>query len=179
MARKRRRIALPADENRPTQERFRQGEIQRETLDYLDPDTRHGGKHKALVYRAVDTVARLLANKTITENEAAAARTFQARFHRANLQGIRASGLERVTGSRNGYHLGSGLEGEHQGLWRSLRRLGWPDAQEARVAYHVLGLGMSIREYAANERWRNVPVPRTRARDALVRAIKGLTPAEP
>jgi len=114
----------------------------------------HGGRTPIIgsARRCRDTLAELLKRGAISAAEEEAGRRFQAEFHRAGLQPLRAADLLRAPGGAGGR---GGAGGAGVALERAVAALGGRDSPLAVLAWEVLGCGQSLREAALGRHLRN------------------------
>jgi hypothetical protein len=137
-----------------------------ESIREADPGTATPAQHG----RAVDTLGAMLANGTITGTMHDAGSTFRRQFRAAALDMLRASPLLRVRGGT-----AETLTERHVAARRkvadALDALGGPDSAAGSCAWHVVGCGASIREWAARRGWNGRPVGYAQAQGILVAAL--------
>jgi hypothetical protein len=104
----------------------------------------------AYPHRVFDTLAALLRNGSIGEREYAAARQFQDDWQRACLDPLSVPSLERSPGQGgNGSGVSEIALGARERIWRTLRGLGGHATPIGQAAWHVLGWGLTVKEFAA------------------------------
>ena len=132
-----------------------------------DPDGRI-----VLHNRAVDVLARMLKSGAITTAMADAGRQFQRQFILAQLDPLRAADICRVPGNGREPHPDDTTLGARQRVHAALQALGGHDAALGSVAWHVLGYGCSIREWALSQGWRGRCVRPEQAQGMLIAAVE-------
>ena len=103
-------------------------------------------------YRVRDTVAILEGSGKLDKRAAEAARRFRDDFAMAHLDGYQVADLSRVLGSGQGgdgpsHHI---IEARDR-VWHALRHLGGIGTPGAMIAWHVLGLGETLKHYGRRE----------------------------
>lgn len=102
--------------------------------------------------RSVDTLAALWRRGTITDEMLAAGRQFEEDFHAAGLHELRAQDLSVPRGGLIDHHIIRVMASRHR-IWSAIDVLGGPVSPIALSAWHVLGMGRSLKEYASLEGW--------------------------
>jgi hypothetical protein len=102
----------------------------------------------AYPHRVFDTLAALLRNGSIGEREYAAARQFQDDWERARLDPLSVPSLERTPGQGGGPALSEIVLGARERVWRALQGLGGHASPIGQAAWHVLGWGLTVKEFA-------------------------------
>ena len=126
----------PLDEGRPA--------LERNALRIADADGNVSHPH-----RVFDTLAALRRNGSIDEREYAAARQFQDDWERARLDPLSIPDLDRTLGRYNGeLHLSELMLRARQQVWQALRGLGGHASPIGQAAWHVLGWGLTVKEFA-------------------------------
>lgn len=150
-----------------------------EPIREADPETGVPVVHR----RAVDTLGMMLANGTITQEMHDAGGVFRTLFRTAALDGIATSQLIRLPGGS------SDPLTERQASARArvavaLDALGGHDSAAGSCAWYVVGLEMSVREWAMRQGWGGRPVAPPQAQGMLVATLGvlaahfGLTPRQ-
>lgn len=162
----------------PTRWRLQHGGFS-EPIREADPDTGTPVEHR----RAVDTLGLMLANGTITHEMHDAGTTFRRLFRAAALDGLRATPLLRVPGG-SGDALTERQASARERVATALDTLGGHESAAGSCAWHVLGLEMSVREWAQRQGWGGRPVAPPQAQGMLVATLAvlarhfGLTPRQ-
>jgi len=113
-------------------------------------EDRDGDLVRAVAVHTQDTLAVLLANGTITAGQESAGRRFQADFHRAALDTLKAVPLEpRIAGMRDD----TVTLAARRRLARVVGLLGGHGAPAVNALWCVIGCGDSIRGWARRERF--------------------------
>jgi len=142
-----------------------------------DPETGTPVSHR----RAIDTLGMMLANGTITPEMHQAGEMFRGLFRSAALDGLRASQLLRVTGG-GGDPLTERQAAVRERVGKALDALGGHDSAAGSCAWYVVGLELSVREWAMRQGWGGRPVAPPQAQGMLVATLCvlaahfGLTP---
>jgi hypothetical protein len=122
-------------------------------------------------HRTVDTLSRMHAAGTIDAAMLEAGRQFQRTFALAQLDPLRAVNLLRVPGGSNASEPGTTALRARERVHRVLAALGGPDSPAGSCAWHVLGYGRSVREWALCQSWNGRPVRQEQAHGILVAAL--------
>ena len=149
--------------------RRHRGRLQLEQAREKDPDG-----HIVVHHRVVDTLRRMLKAGTIDGAMHDAGREFQRSFALAQLDPLRAADLLRMPGGGGGSR-----EPEPGDLWlaarnrvhRALVALGGHDNPAGSCAWHVLGCGRSVREWALRRGGGGRPVRQEQAQGILLAAL--------
>jgi hypothetical protein len=142
-----------------------------------DPDTGSPVAHR----RAVDTLGLMLANGSITPQMHEAGCIFRMLFHSAAIDSMATSQLIRLPSSTDGMMSNRQLDARRR-VTSALDALGGHDSPAGSSIWFVVGLEMSVREWAARRGWSGRPVPQPIAGGILVAALGilamhfGLTP---
>ncbi len=123
--------------------------------------------------RAVDTLGMMLANGTITQQMHDAGGTFRALFHGAALDGMSKSVLLRMPGTMVDTLSDHHMDGRRK-IGAALDALGGHDSAAGSCAWHVMGLEMSVREWAMRQGWGGRPVAPPQAQGMLVATLSVL-----
>lgn len=134
-----------------------------------DPETGGPVQHR----RAVDTLGMMLGNGTITQEMHDAGAVFRRLFRAAALDGLRAMPLLRVPGG-SGDPLTERQATGRERVAAALDALGGHGSAAGSCAWHVLGLEMSIREWAQRQGWAARPVSPPQAQGMLVATLSVL-----
>ena len=141
------------------------GEAMREA----DPETGSPVQHR----RAVDTLGMMLVNGTITQQMHDAGGTFRALFRRAALDGMARSPLIRLPGKTAGALSERNIDARRK-VADALDALGGHDSAAGSCAWHVIGMEMSVREWAMRQGWGGRPVAPPQAQGMLVATLSVL-----
>ena len=120
--------------------------------------------------RAADLLGRLEVNGTITAEMREAGRLFHAHFRAAALDPLRAAPLVRLPGGSKLAET-ERVVGAKRRVMAALDALGGADSAAGSCAWHVLGCGASIREWALRQGWGGRPVGHPQAQGILVAAL--------
>jgi hypothetical protein len=167
----RRRAATPKPEraDQPSRWRVQHGPVSAPER-IADPET---GVPVA-VRRAIDTLALMVGNGTITRDMHAAGEAFRAQFRAAALDPLRARSLIRLPGS-TGESVTEHQAAARERVARALAALGGPASPAGSCVWHVVGCELSIREWAASQGWNGRPIGHVQAQGILVAALGMLT----
>lgn len=138
----------------------------------ITPLHRGTGPDEAAVARrrTADLLGLLEANGTVTPAMRDAGRLFHADFRAAALDPLRAAPLVRIPGG-TGPTETERVVGAKRKVMAALEALGGVDSAAGSCAWHVLGCGASIREWAARRGWNGRPVGHAQAQGVLVAAL--------
>ena len=142
------------------------GRLRTEDVRDEDPKGRIVAHH-----RAVDTLGKMLKAGTIDAPMHDAGRTFQRSFILAQLDPLRAVDLLRVPGSSREPEPGNLQQAAGNRVHRALLALGGHDSPAGSCAWHVLGCGRSVREWALRQGWGGRPVRQEQAQGMLVATL--------
>ncbi len=134
-----------------------------------DPETGSPVQHR----RAVDTLGLMLANGTITVEMQEAGAMFRTAFRLAALDGLRAMPLLRTPGG-GGDSLTDRQAAARERVGSAMDALGGHGSAAGSCAWHVLGLEMSVREWAQRQGWGGRPVAPPQAQGMLVATLSVL-----
>jgi len=134
-----------------------------------DPETGVPVAHR----RAVDTLGMMLANGTITQEMHDAGATFRSLFYMAALDGVTRSALLRQPGGISDDLSERSLDARRR-VAAALNALGGHDSAAGSCAWYVVGLEMSVREWAMRQGWGGRPVPPPQAQGMLVATLSVL-----
>jgi hypothetical protein len=167
--RKAKRAATPREDlAKPSKWRLQHGGFSAPIRE-ADPDTGTPVEHR----RAVDTLGMMLANGTITPQMHEAGAIFRTLFRSAALDGLRASQLLRLPGG-GGDPLTERQASARARVAAALDALGGHDSAAGSCAWHVVGLEMSVREWAQRQGWGGRPVAPPQAQGMLVATLSVL-----
>ncbi len=131
-----------------------------------DPETGGPVQHR----RAVDTLGTMLANGTITQEMHEAGCIFRTLFRSAAIDSMSTSQLIRLPNSTADRTSNRQLDA-HRRVLEALNALGGHDSPAGSSVWFVVGLEMSVREWAARRGWSGRPVPQPIAGGILVAAL--------
>ena len=137
-----------------------------EPIRAADPETGTPVAHR----RAVDTLGLMLANGSITPQMHEAGCIFRTLFRSAAIDGIATSQLIRLAGATGGEMSGRQIDARRR-VNTALDALGGHDSPAGSCVWFVVGLEMSVREWAARRGWSGRPVPQPIAGGILVAAL--------
>jgi len=175
---KRATTAPREDLAKPSKWRLQHGGFSEPTRE-ADPETGLTVVHR----RAVDTLGQMLANGTITPQMHEAGCIFRTLFRSAAIESMATSQLIRLAGSTADQMSGRQIDARRRVL-AALDALGGHDSPAGSCVWFVVGLEMSVREWAARRGWSGRPVPQPIAGGILVAALGilamhfGLTPRQ-
>jgi hypothetical protein len=115
----------------------------------------------------------MLANGTITVGMRDAGELFHNAFRTAALDPLRPMSLLRVPGGSE-MTLTERTEAARHRVYRALDALGGAGSPAGSCAWHVIGCGMSIREWAVSCGWGGRIVGHTQAQGMLIAALGAL-----
>ncbi|MBU8541898.1 DUF6456 domain-containing protein [Falsiroseomonas tokyonensis] len=172
------KVAKPKldDLAKPSKWRLQHGGFS-EPIREADPETGSPVQHR----RAVDTLGLMLANGNITPQMHEAGCIFRTLFRSAAIDSMSTSQLIRLPGSTADRLSNRQLEARRRVL-AALDALGGHDSPAGSCVWFVVGLEMSVREWAARRGWSGRPVPQPIAGGMLVAGLGilamhfGLTP---
>jgi hypothetical protein len=149
----------------PTKWRLQHGGFS-DPIREADPETGLTVVHR----RAVDTLGVMLSNGTITPAMHDAGQVFRTQFQRAALHGVRIASLLRITGTpQPSLTEAQGMAREK--VARALAALGGFDSPCGSIAWHVLGLEISIRDWARRQGWGGRLMHPAQAQGTLISAL--------
>jgi hypothetical protein len=131
-----------------------------------DPDGRTVYHH-----RTVDTLGKMLRAGTITQEMHDAAKDFQAAFIVANLDPLRALPILRVPGTGREPDLSERQLHARRRVHQAVQALGGLPSPAGSCVWHVVGLQLSVREWALRQGWGGRPVRQEQAQGILVAAL--------
>jgi hypothetical protein len=125
-------------------------------------------------HRTIDTLGRLYRNGVIDDATHEAAREFQRDFTIASLESVRALPLARIPGSGQEPTLTEKQVFARRRVHRAMEALGGHDSPAGSVVWHVVGGGLSVRQWALRQRWGGRSMRVDEAQGALVAALSVL-----
>jgi len=168
--RKPKRAATPREDlSRPSKWRLQHGGFS-EAIREADPESGSPVQHR----RAVDTLGLMLAHGSITPQMHEAGSIFRTLFRSAALDGIATSQLIRLAGATGGDPLTERQASARARVAAALDTLGGHDSAAGSCAWHVVGLEMSVREWAMRQGWGGRPVAPPQAQGMLVATLSVL-----
>jgi hypothetical protein len=153
------------DLSKPSPWRLQHGGFS-EPIREADPETGSPVQHR----RAVDTLGLMLANGTITPEMHDAGAQFRSLFRAAALDGLRAVPLLRVPGG-SGDPLTERQAAARERVGAAMDMLGGFDSAAGSCAWHVIGLELSVREWAQRQGWGGRPIAPPQAQGMLVATL--------
>ncbi len=178
MAGKRKAKRAIDDLAKPSKWRLQHGDFS-EPVREADPETGTPVAHR----RAVDTLGQMLLNSTITPQMHEAGCIFRTLFRSAALDSIATTQFVRLSGVTADTMSGRQLDARRR-VGKALDALGGHDSPAGSCVWFIVGLEMSIREWAARRGWSGRPVPQPIAGGMLVAGLGilamhfGLTPRQ-
>jgi hypothetical protein len=164
--RKPKRVATGHEDlSKPSRWRLQHGGFSKPIRE-ADPDTGGPVEHR----RAVDTLGLMLANGTITSEMHEAGCIFRSLFRAAAFDGIRTMPLIRVRGAAAGSPSDRSTDARRK-VAAALDALGGHDSAAGCCAWHVVGLELSVREWAMRQGWGGRSVSPPQAQGMLVAAL--------
>ena len=100
------------------------------------------------VSRTLDLMATMLQRGSITPQQAAAGRRFRTLFEVAGLQTLRAKDISKPPGTHGGEPLADRTITARQVIGEAIESLGGHGTPTASAAWHVLGSGKTVKEWA-------------------------------
>lgn len=152
----------------PSKWRLQHGDVS-DPIREADPETGTPVQHR----RAVDTLGMMLANGTITQQMHDAGGYFRALFRRAALDGMARAPLIRLPGKTADALSERNIDARRK-VADALDALGGHDSAAGSCAWHVVGMEMSVREWAMRQGWGGRPVAPPQAQGMLVAALSVL-----
>jgi hypothetical protein len=153
------------DLSKPSKWRLQHGAFSEPIRD-TDPETGSPVQHR----RAVDTLGMMLTNGTITPQMHEAGQIFRTLFRSAALDGIATSQLVRLSGATADGMTSRQIDARRR-VAEALDALGGHDSPAGSCVWFVVGLEMSVREWAARRGWNGKPLPQPIAGGMLVAAL--------
>ena len=157
------------DLSKPSKWRLQHGNFSAAGFD-ADPETGAVVVHR----RAVDTLGMMLANGTITQEMHDAGVLFGVLFRKAAIEHVATSAFLRSPG-RTADHLSETSVHARIKIADAMDVLGGHDTAAGSCAWHVLGTGASVREWAIRRGWGGKPVAPPQAQGMLVATLCVLT----
>jgi hypothetical protein len=157
------------DLSKPSKWRLQHGGFD-EGVRGTDPDTGTPLLHR----RAVDSLGVLLANGSITPQMHEAGVIFRAVFQRAALDRVRTMPMIRIPGGRADL-LSESQTAAREGVARAMTRLGGFGSPAGSIAWYVLGLEHSVRDWALRQGWNGRAVTPALAHGILLGTLGILT----
>jgi hypothetical protein len=122
-------------------------------------------------HRIVDTLSRMQKAGTITAPMVDAGRIFQRQFILAQLDPLRAPDICRIPGNGREPDPADRTLGARRQVHGAIQALGGHDGPLGSVAWHMLGRGCSVREWAQRQGWGGRLVRREQAEGMLIAAL--------
>lgn len=168
--RKAKRTATPREDlSKPSKWRLQHGGFD-EAARGTDPDTGTPILHR----RAVDSLGVLLANGSITPQMHEAGEIFRAVFQRAALDRVRTMPIIRIPGGRADL-LSESQTAARERVARAMTHLGGFGSPSGSIAWYVLGLEHSVRDWALRQGWNGRAVTPALAHGILLGTLGILT----
>lgn len=150
---------------KPSKWRLQHGRFS-EPIREADPDTGTPVQHR----RAVDTLGLMLANGNITPQMHEAGCIFRTLFRSAAIDSMSTSQLIRLPGSTADRLSNRQIDARRRVL-SAMDALGGHDSPAGSCIWFVVGVEMSVREWAARRGWSGRPVPQPIAGGMLVAGL--------
>jgi hypothetical protein len=154
----------------PTEERQRQGPIERVVRPIADDAGR-----SARPYRAIDTLAAMQRRGSITPGMRQAAEDFRVRFLAAHLDPLRALDYSRprdaMGRAKASGEPGLRVESAREHVWRAIVAIGGPGSPGGSCLWHVVGWERSLKEWAFEQGWNGRRVSQEAASGILIAAL--------
>jgi hypothetical protein len=122
-------------------------------------------------HRTVDTLGKMLRSGTITPEMHDAAKDFETTFIVANLEPLRALPILRVPGTGREPDLNERQLHARRRVQEAVKALGGHDSPAGSLLWHVIGSGLSLRQWAIRQGWGGRPVRQEQAQGILVAAL--------
>lgn len=161
----RRSRGVGEDLSRPSQWRLQHGGFD-DGVRGADPETGTPILHR----RAIDSLGVLLANDTITAQMHEAGVVFRTLFQRAAFERIRTMPLLRIAGS-TADPLTESQAVAREKVVRAIDALGGFSSPSGSIAWYVIGLEQTIREWTMRQGWGGRPMNPAQAQGALLGAL--------
>ena len=165
MASKRKPKRVIEELAKPSKWRLQHGDFSEPTRD-ADPETGTPVAHR----RAVDTLGQMLLNGTITPQMHEAGCIFRTLFRSAAIDSIATTQFVRL-GAATADTMSVRQVDARRRVTRALDALGGHDSPAGSCVWFVVGLEMSVREWAARQGWSGRPVPQPIAGGMLVAGL--------
>jgi hypothetical protein len=132
----------------------------------VDPDGRIVVHH-----RTVDSLAQMLRAGTITLKMHDAARDFRTAFCVANLDPLRATPIHRIPRRGREPELTERQLDARRRVHEAIQVLGGINSPAGSCVWHVVGLQLSVREWALRQGWNGRPMRQEQAQGILIAAL--------
>ena len=158
----------------PTEERYRQGAIERLNSPIADETG-----SPARPYRTIDILATMERRGSITQGMRRSGEDFRVHFATAQLDPLRAFDYSRPRDNRTGSTKIDGLaglriEGAREHVWRAIVAVGGPNSPAGSCLWHVIGWERSLKEWALERGWNGRRVSQEAASGILIAALGSL-----
>jgi len=138
-----------------------------EAVRSADPETGTPVAHRY----AMDTLAVMLSNGTITSEMRDAGEMFRKQFRFAALDTLRPMPLIRIPGGRGGDTTTEQQFQARERVAAAIDALGGPGSPAGACVWHVVGLENSITEWARRSGWCGRPIGHAQGQGVLVSAL--------
>lgn len=125
-----------------------------ETVDLREKSPTTGRLELRKVRKTVDALTLMFRAGSIDEAMLKAGREFEADFALAHLDPSRAADIGRLPGGAGGQEADAVYRAKDR-VWRALRRLGGHGTPIGQAAWWVVGVGLTVGEFARRQRWGN------------------------
>jgi hypothetical protein len=166
--RSKRHVPTLEELSKPSRWRLQHGGFSEPVRD-TDPDTGTPVQHR----RAVDSIAAMLGNGTISPEMHDAAVAFRTTFRAAALDDLQPMALDRISGGAGDGMTERNLHARRKAA-AAMAALGGFGSAAGSIVWHVVGLEASIREWAQRQGWGGRPVGAPQAQGMLVAALSVL-----
>jgi len=163
--RSKRHVPTLEELSKPSHWRLQHGGFSEPVHD-TDPETGTPVQHR----RAVDSIAAMLGNGTITPEMHEAGAMFRTQFRAAALDGIRTTQLLRIPGG-TGDTMTERQVSARQRVLSAMDVLGGLHSPGGSAVWHVLGLECSIREWGSQQGWQGRPIAPSQAQGMFTAAL--------
>jgi len=154
------------EEEGPTPERWRRGDVERVERSIADEAGR-----PARPFRHVDTLVRMLRRGSISPAMLQAGEDFRAVFAAAQLDGLRAPDLARVPQTLRDLEPTARQAQARKRVWQALAALGGIASPAGSCLWHVVGCEWTLRDWSLREGWGGRPLSEETAAGILVGAL--------
>jgi hypothetical protein len=119
---------------------------------------RDPGRQVVVRHRTVDSIGKMMHAGTITPAMHDAARSFQTDFVLARLDPLQARPMMLPCGARCAPEITERQIDARRRVHEALDALGGLNGPAGSAAWHILGCGCSVREWALRQRWAGRPI---------------------
>lgn len=173
VAKAKKRQRIPDDTlHGPTPERWKRGEVElvQAKAGQSAPLTDADGR-PSQPFRVIDILVTMERRGTITKEMQRAGEMFRDTFALAALEPMRAADLSRLSGTAGPKDATVAQYAAREVLWEAIKTLGGIASPAGCCAWHILGMGASVRDWATREGWRGRPIGENAAAGILIGAL--------